>query len=217
MKYVGIIDYGMGNLFSVQKAFEQFECKVDVIDKVELIKECDYLVLPGVGAFTKGMDELSKKNLIDPIIRFSKTGRPFLGICLGMQMLMEESCEFETTKGLGIIEGNVIKIPDVNKHGVKHKVPHVGWSELLLPCESKGCTFPDDSIFKGIDKGSEAYFVHSYMANPANFSNRLADVSYNGVLLTAAIRKDNIFGCQFHPEKSGELGLRIIDKFLKIK
>jgi len=195
---IAIIDYGMGNLLSVQKAFEKvgFPAKI-VTDPDEVIK-ARAVVLPGVGAFKDAMENLTESNMVDPIYQVIKEGKPFLGICLGLQLLFSESEEFGLTKGLDIIEGKVRKIPA----GVK--ITHIGWNEIKMVHESP--------IMKGIDSGSHFYFVHSYYVEPENKKVITCQTDY-GFEYTSVITKDNVFGIQFHPEKSSTLGLKILKNF----
>ena len=212
MYQVTIIDYGIGNLLSVTRAFEYWGAKVILADDAAKIVNADRLVLPGVGAFADGMAGLEAKNLIEPIHAFVKTGKPFLGICLGMQMMLEQSEEFGSNKGLGLIKGIVRAIPKTDNNDVPHKVPHIGWNYL---CESQTGRW-EKTILKECTKEDAVYFVHSFTAEPRDINNRLADSFYNGRQISAAIQKDNMYGCQFHPEKSGLVGLKIINGFLAI-
>ncbi|WP_010681159.1 imidazole glycerol phosphate synthase subunit HisH [Acetivibrio cellulolyticus] len=214
MRKVTIIDYGLCNILSVKRAFEYCGADVSVVDEPDGIFGASYLVLPGVGAFADGMEGLKSKRLIDPIMEFCLKDRPFMGICLGMQMMMEQSEEFGLHSGLGIIKGKVIRIPEMDIDGEYQKVPHIGWNTLEPP-KGKNIDWWKDSILDGIQINERTYFVHSYTAWIENSENRLADTYYGGRLISAVIRKGNIYGCQFHPEKSGEVGLRIINNFLK--
>ena len=209
---VTVVDYGLGNLPSVCRAFEFIGAQVRLTDKPEDIVAADHLVLPGVGAFKNGMAELGKRGLIDPLHAFVATGRPMLGICLGMQMLLEVSDEFGEHEGLRVIPGAVRIIPKIGAAGVQHKIPHIGWNRLLAP---PGGSW-DGTILEGIPPGTEAYFVHSYTAQPAEEAMRLADADYDGCRISAVVRKDRIYGCQFHPEKSGPVGLQMLKNFLEI-
>jgi len=161
------------------------------------------------------MDELKKRNLKDSIIEFSTTNKPMLGICLGMQLLLEKSEEFGKTDGLGIIQGEVVKIENTTIDGNYQKIPHIGWNSLQITRNMDNSLW-DNTIFNGMDECEDVYFVHSFTAKPTNNKNRLADCYYGGRTISAAIRKGNIYGCQFHPEKSGEVGLQIITNFLEI-
>lgn len=210
---ITVIDYGIGNLLSVRQAFEYCGAEVILTDSPELIRNAAGLILPGVGAFENGMDGLRKRQLIQPIRDLVAKGRPLLGICLGMQMLLDTSEEFGDHAGLGLIHGKVVAIPTTKANGSPHKVPHIGWNALLGADPSlawKG------TILDGIEPRSCVYFVHSYTAQPARPEHRLADCDYNGRLISAAVRSGNVYGCQFHPEKSGETGLQIIKNFIRL-
>lgn len=212
-KQVTVVDYGAGNLLNVVRAFEHLGVKVAIASTAASIKNVDRLVLPGVGAFDDGMKELCEQRLHEGLLNYTSTGRPLLGICLGMQMLFESSEEFGDTAGLGLIEGSVKIIPSTGSTGVLHKVPHIGWNEMETPVSNAGW---DHTLFDGINVGAASYFVHSYMVEPRYNDTRLANCDYNGIKICAAVHKDNIFGCQFHPEKSGEVGLSILRNFLTL-
>lgn len=213
MSTVTVIDYGVGNLLSVIRAFESCGAKVLVTDRGETAVKADRLVLPGVGAFSDGMRRLLELGLVDPIVDFVSGGRPFLGICLGMQMMMDFSEEFGITKGLGIVSGKVVRIPSMGCQGLTHKIPHIGWNSLLKSEESVKW---QGTILRNIGVGAEVYFIHSFTAFPNVQQHRLADARYDGCLISAAIRNGNAYGCQFHPEKSGKIGLQIISNFLSL-
>jgi glutamine amidotransferase len=209
---VTVIDYGIGNILSVCRAFEQCGAEVLLTTSPSDVDKADRLVLPGVGAFSNGMAGLSAGGFVEPIRKYSMTSRPFLGICLGMQMMLEASEEFGLHEGLGLIPGNVVAIPPVGTDGKPHKIPHIGWNTLLPPTST---TNWNGTILAGIAAGTEVYFVHSFTAVPASPVHRLADCDYDGRVISAAVKCDNLYGCQFHPEKSGEAGLRIIKNFLE--
>lgn len=211
-RLVTIIDYGMGNLLSVANAFEKCGAEVRVSDRYEHVANADFLVLPGVGAFAKAMEELKKNRLDDAIREFSLTGRPFLGICLGMQMMLSQSREFGVHDGLDLIAGTVEPIEETDSNGLPHKIPHIGWTGVRPP-HSDGQW--SGTILQKTVVGTSFYFVHSYTAVPASEQHRLADASYNGRLISAVIHSGSMFGCQFHPEKSGKAGLEIISCFLE--
>ncbi|UWG97847.1 imidazole glycerol phosphate synthase subunit HisH [Dehalobacter sp. DCM] len=213
MVKITIVDYGMGNILSVQRALEYCGGQVRISDNPRDVKNADYLVLPGVGAFADGMRGLSERGLREAIIDFASRERPFLGICLGMQMMMGKSEEFGIHEGLGLIQGSVVRIPDHDVHGLRHKIPHIGWNALALPGGKESW---QGTILEDIKIGDTVYFVHSYTAVPANVSDRLADTFYNGQIIAAAIQSGYLYGCQFHPEKSGMTGLRIINNFIKL-
>lgn len=213
MVKITLVDYGIGNILSVQRAFEYCGAQVIISDQPQDIKNSDYLVLPGVGAFADGMKGLSERGLIEAIIDFASKERPFLGICLGMQMMMGKSEEFGIHEGLGLIPGSVVRIPDQNVHGLRHKIPHIGWNSLELPSGKEDWK---ETILEGIEIGGTVYFVHSFTAVPTGSTHRLADTYYNGQLISAAIQSGFLCGCQFHPEKSGVTGLKIIESFIKL-
>ena len=213
MNQVALIDYGVGNLLSVARALEAAGGKVELTDKADRIKSAERIVLPGVGAFGDCMGELKKRSLIEPVLEFARGGRPMLGICVGMQMLLDAGEEFGEHKGLGIIAGRVALIPDSDANGARHKIPHIGWNALAP--RPDGATWKG-SILEGIEPGSPVYFVHSFTAHPADPAKRLADTDYGGRTISAAVRSNNVSGTQFHPEKSGAIGLRMLENFLKL-
>ncbi len=213
-KHITIVDYGIGNIFSVSRAFLNCGAVVEVTDNPKDIAKAKSIVLPGVGAFSKGMDGLRQRGLIDILRDFADTGRPMLGICLGMQMLFAESYEFGRHPGLGILEGKIVPIPNVNQLGKKLKIPHIGWAPLLSVEDDLNW---NNTFFQNIETGDEAYFVHSFMAIPEAKNEQLAIANYDDVRICAAVAKGNILGCQFHPEKSGDVGLKIINNFLEFQ
>jgi glutamine amidotransferase len=204
---VAIVDYGIGNLFSVRRAFEQCGAEVAVSDDPKVILSAPRLVLPGVGAFADGMRGLAARGLDEVVKEFARSGRPLLGICLGMQMLATMSEEFGEHAGLDLIPGRVACIPRVDSDGKPYKVPHVGWDDLQSKQPWTG------SILEQLTPGDAVYLVHSYAVRPDDDRHRLAYCVYNGAEISAAIRKDNVYGVQFHPEKSGKVGLKIISSF----
>lgn len=208
---VTVIDYGMGNLLSVRRGLEHSGATVRVTADHDAILSAPRVLLPGVGAFADGMAELRRQGLDAVVREVAAQGTPLLGICLGMQMLLDESEEFITTPGLGLISGRVVPVPAKTTDGNPQKIPHIGWNALVLP---QGRVQWDDTLLQEIKPGEAVYFVHSFMASPTDPGHRIADCHYGGVAVTAAIRRDNIYGCQFHPEKSGEVGLNILKKFL---
>tara|TARA_Y100001935_G_C17310048_1_gene515206 strand:+ start:2154 stop:2807 length:654 start_codon:yes stop_codon:yes gene_type:complete len=210
---VTVIDYGVGNLLSVIKALEKCGADVILTDSPDLIKNAERLLLPGVGAFADGMRGLEDRNLIDPIKTFSEKNRPFMGICLGMQMMLSVSDEFGEHKGLDLIPGKVTQIPTNKPDGSIHKIPHIGWNELI--------PFSDENSWKktilnNIEPKSSVYFLHSFVANPIKNEHVLANCNYNGIFLTSIIHSRNMYGCQFHPEKSGPVGLKILNNFCNV-
>lgn len=208
---VVVVDYGIGNLFSVRRALEHCGAKVNLSSDPEVIARAARVLLPGVGAFGDGMAELCRRGLDEAVCEVAGRGAPLLGICLGMQMLLDESDEFGRTLGLGLIPGRVVPIPAVNTEGRAHKIPHIGWNELVLP---PGRENWEGTPLADLVPGTAVYFVHSFMAQPDDPAHRVADCRYGGHAVSAAIGRDNVFGCQFHPEKSGELGLKVLRRFL---
>ena len=202
---IAIIDYGVGNLFSLSSSFKSLGFETIVTGDVDIIRQADKLILPGVGAFEDAIAKLRNSGLDKVIIDEVKGGKKLLGICLGMQMLFEKSYEYGVHNGLGLIKGEVI--PMENNIPKDLKIPHIGWNRLKL----KG-TSP---LFKYINDGDHVYFVHSYYAN--NCEDSVIATTEYGKELTAAVAKDNIFGCQFHPEKSGEVGLNILKAFCEME
>jgi len=206
---IAVIDYDIGNVRSTLSAFENQGADVFLTRDREKILASDGLVLPGVGAFQHGMASLRKYNLVKDIKDYIETGKPFIGICLGMQMLFDNSEEFGLSSGLGLISGSVIKLP--TKEVKNEKLPHVSWNELNI-VKSKW----DGTILDGINEGSDMYFVHSFIADPEDRSNILSMTEYSGYKFCSSVHKNNIYGCQFHPEKSGKVGLNVIKNFIRM-
>ena len=197
---IAIVDYGMGNLRSVQKGLERAGCHAEVTRDPERIEAANGVVLPGVGAFGACMDNLRTYGLIDTVRRVITRGTPFLGICLGMQLLFEESEEFGPVPGLGIFPGRVVRFPET----LGLKVPHMGWNQIRKQGEPRH--------LRGINDGVFVYFVHSYYVAPADASLMATTTEY-GVEFTSAIARDNVFATQYHPEKSQTVGLKILENF----
>jgi glutamine amidotransferase len=211
---VVVLDYGVGNLFSVRRALEQCGAEVRISGDPAEIMTSPRLVLPGVGAFSDGMKGLKERGL-DRVVRdYAGSGRPLLGICLGMQMLATVSEEFGMHEGLDIVPGRVVAIANEGIDGKPHKIPHIGWAELEVPAPDRDWR---GSILKSVKPGEAVYMVHSYTVIPENAAQRLADCHYDGVLISAAVRAGNVYGCQFHPEKSAGVGLRILSAFLELQ
>jgi len=200
---IAIIDYDAGNIMSVVKAFKYLGCDCVLTRDREVLLSADKLVLPGVGCFKDAVDNLNKYGLEPVIKECVAMGKPFLGICLGMQLLFDESEESPGVKGLSLLPGKCIRIPD--DKGLK--VPQIGWNSLDFPRESR--------LMKGVPEGAFVYFVHSYYISADNFNDVCATTEY-GVTVHAAAERGNIFGCQFHPEKSSEVGLKILKNFAEI-
>lgn len=206
---IAIIDYGMGNLRSVQKAFEKVGFEALVTSDPKVVLEADRVVLPGVGAFRDCIRNLEEGGFIEPILQVIREGRPFLGICLGLQLLFTESEEFGLHRGLDVIPGRVLRFPDGMKEGSEElKVPHMGWNQLSIKRRPPALA--------GIPDGSNFYFVHSYYVKPDDPSVVATTTDYGGDFCSA-IWKDNIFATQFHPEKSQEKGLAILKNFGEMK
>jgi glutamine amidotransferase len=207
---VTVIDYGVGNLLSVQRGLEHCGAKVILTADPEKILAAKRVVLPGVGAFANAMQALENLGLVAVIRELAQHKTPLLGICLGMQLLLEESDEFGVTAGLGLIPGRVIAVPDSTLSGESQKIPHIGWSALQ---PSNATVVWHHTLLEDNRQGDAAYFVHSFMAVPTNSAHRIADCLYGGHKIAATIGRDHITGCQFHPEKSGEVGLKILRRF----
>lgn len=212
MKTVSIVDYGMGNLFSVCRAVEHCGAEPVLISTPADVENAHWLILPGVGAFADGMAGLRALSLVEPLRCHAAAQKPFLGICLGMQMMMDWSVEFGRHDGLGIIAGGVVPVPTLDRSGMPHKVPLIGWSGLDLPPGRKDWA---GTLLRDTAPGAATYFVHSFMAAPDDAAARLADTDYGGQKICAAIARGQVAGCQFHPEKSGEVGLGILRAFLQ--
>ena len=201
---IAIVDYGVGNLFSLKSSFAAIGAEVTVTSSAEVIRSADRIILPGVGAFGDAAKKLEASGLGEVLKEEAKKGKPLMGICLGMQLLFEQSFEYGCHKGLGLIKGSIKPIYEVIGEGLK--VPHIGWNSLRFK--------KDSPIFKYIKNGDHVYFVHSFYAADCDDSV-IADTEY-GAYLTAAAQEGNVFGCQFHPEKSGEVGLSILRAFSEI-
>ena len=210
---VTILDYGIVNILSVARGFEAIGADVNITSNIEGIMNAERLILPGVGAFASGIDQLKVNNFDSAIINLVNTGKPLLGICLGMQFLMDSSEEFGETDGLGLIEGKVIPIPSKSIDGDSLIVPHIGWSALEISGDNN---IWDNSILTNTPVKSHVYFVHSFYSKPSNKKHLLAHCTYGGNKLSAVICRDNVMGCQFHPEKSGAIGLDILRAFLNL-
>lgn len=203
---VAIVDYGVGNLFSLKSSLNAIGAEVVVTDDKKVLESADQIILPGVGAFEDAAEKLRKNGLDIVIKELAKSGKPLMGICLGMQMLFDKSFEYGEHKGLGLIKGVVKPIKDYVP--AEYKIPHIGWNALKF----KGEPSP---IFADINDGDCVYFVHSYYATDCDES-KIATAEY-GAELTAAVADKNVFGCQFHPEKSGKIGLSILKAFVSLK
>ena len=204
---IAIVDYGVGNIRSIKKALSRVG-NVDIVvscDHIE-ISSCDGVILPGVGAFAHAMAALKERNLDSVIKEYERSNKPILGICLGMQMLFDSSSEFGFSKGLGIIRGDVRRLP--SKLGLK--LPFISWS----PIKTREADIWKDTILDDLQDGEDMYHVHSYHAVPSNSSNILSLSTYQDFNFCSTVKKGNVYGCQYHPEKSGARGLKIISNFL---
>lgn len=200
---IAIIDYGAGNIQSVSKALAHIGCEAFITRDKDKILKADGAILPGVGSFGDTMNTMNEYGIKDTVIDYTKSGKPFLGICLGLQLLFPKSEESPDAEGLGIFDGSITKIPS----GDGLKIPHIGWNSLDIK--------KSDGLFKGIGKNPYVYFVHSYFLNASDKSIVSAQTEY-GVTIDAAVEKGNVFATQFHPEKSGETGLKILRNFADI-
>jgi glutamine amidotransferase len=208
---VAVMDYGVGNLLSVRRALEHCGAAVTVTADPDVLLSSPRVILPGVGAFANGMAELRRRGL-DKVARdVAARGIPLLGICLGMQMLLDESQEFGVTAGIGLIPGKVVPVPSTTAAGRPQKIPHIGWNTLVLPeCRQTW----SDTLLRDVRPGEAVYFVHSFMAQPIDRGQRIADCLYGGAVISAVVGRGNVFGCQFHPEKSGGVGLKVLRAFI---
>lgn len=209
-KNIVIIDYGLGNLFSLQKAFEHLGLAVKISEEPEDLLKAEALILPGVGAYPAGMRGITIRGLNSPIKKAVAMNKPVLGICLGMQLLSTIGLEFERCAGLDLIAGEVVQLSGLHPGT---KIPHIGWNNLYQP---ELCKTWDQTILEKIPVENHVYFVHSFIFQPRNAEHVLAETMYGGQKVCAAVKKGNLYGCQFHPEKSGEIGLQILKNFIKL-
>ena len=201
---IAIIDYGVGNLFSLKSSFAAIGAEAVVTSDEKVIAEADHIILPGVGAFEDAARKLRESGMADVVRKEAAAGKPILGICLGMQLMFDKGYEYGEHEGLGLIHGNVRPIADVIP--ADYKIPHIGWNALKFTKESP--------LFKYINEGDYVYFVHSYYAADCDESV-LATTEY-GAELTAAAANGSVYGCQFHPEKSGTVGMKILKAFVEL-
>lgn len=207
---VAVIEYGLGNVKSLCHALNYLGAEVNLTADASEISKSDVIVLPGVGAFEYGMQQLKKRNIDKVLKSEAETGKPLMGICLGMQLLFDESSEFVVSEGLGLISGRVEKL---NSHG-NFKLPHMGWNSLHLP---ENLSSWDGTVMEGIDVYKDSfYFVHSYAAKPDNDRDILSVTEYAGKKFCSSVQSENVIGCQFHPEKSAEQGLSVFKSFLAL-
>lgn len=200
---IGIVDYGMGNLKSICNALESINEKYLISAYKYDLRKCSGLILPGVGSFKEGMFNLRKEGLYSVVKEITETGKPLLGICLGMQLLFEKGYEGEETKGIGLLKGKVIKMNEEEL-----RVPNIGWNSLKIN--------KDDELIKDLKEESHMYYVHSYYANEYNEEDLVASSDYYGLNIPGIVRRGNIIGVQFHPEKSGEEGIKLLKNFCKM-
>ncbi len=211
---VAIIDYDIGNLLSVKRMCEQVGLHPVVTSDKKMIQKSKAVILPGVGAFGDAMRNLTQLDLISPLKDFIASGKPFMGICLGMQLLLSESDEFGRHKGLDVVRGSVVRFHAVSGDQQRIKVPQVGWNRIQLP-KGKNDDFWNSTVLKGIPSAEYMYFVHSYYAVPEDKNDRLTMTTYEDITYCSAIRHNNVIGFQFHPEKSGAKGIMIYSNFKK--
>lgn len=208
-KKIGIVDYGVGNLFSLHKALKESEKNVFITEDKDEVLGMDGLILPGVGSFKAGMEGLRIRKLVEPLQKFAESGKPVLGICLGAQLMFDAGYEFGKSAGLGIIPGQAIAFKGLTDGA---KIPHIGWNNIR---PQPGLLW-QDTIFKSVQNGGYVYFVHSFVLKPKNKEDVLALTDYGGKTFCSAIKNGNIYGCQFHPEKSAKEGLKIIKSFIRL-
>jgi glutamine amidotransferase len=210
---VTILDYGMCNLLNVARALEHVGADVSIVEDPAAARAADRLVVPGVGAFADSIKEVRTRGFDDAIREFARSGRPMLGICVGMQMLFDASEEFGEHAGLGLLPGRVVAVPSRTTEGMAQRVPHIGWNHLVPSEVGRPWT---DTLLAGLDGTRPAlYFVHSFAARPDDARDVLADCVYGGHRVCAAVARDNVTAFQFHPERSGRDGLRILDTFVR--
>ena len=210
---IALVDYGMGNLRSVEKALQRVGAKVQIVKDAKALSGADRVVMPGVGAFGDCMRNLESQGLIGPLKQFIGSGKPFLGICLGYQALFEKSEEDNRVKGLGIFKGNVVRFPADS--GLK--VPQIGWNQIVQRSAVGGqqSAFGNCPLLRGVDEGGYVYFVHSYFPDPSDRGLVCAETEY-GIRFASMIWRGNLFATQFHPEKSQEVGLKILENFVRL-
>ena len=213
MTPVVVMDYGVGNLLSVTRALEHCGASAKISSDPVEIRRAERLVLPGVGAFESCMASLRESRLQEPLLEFIGSGRPLLGICVGMQMLLDLSEEFGVHPGLGIVRGKVSLIASTDTEGRKLKIPHIGWSPLIPPPQATAAKWRG-TVLQDVQPGAAAYFVHSFAAVPSDPADCLAVTLYGGQPITAALAHENVVGTQFHPEKSGSVGLGMLRQFV---
>ena len=205
---IAIVDYGVGNIFSLYSSFKYIGAEVVLTSDPDEIRKADKIILPGVGAFADAAKKLRDSGLAEVVVDEVKNGKPLLGICLGMQMLFERSFEYGEHKGLGLIKGDIVPMEGVVPEN--YKIPHIGWNGLHFPKDK-----PKNELFKYVEEEECVYFVHSYYGTKCDAS-LIASTEY-GAELTAAVADKNVYGVQFHPEKSGEVGMKILKAFCEME
>lgn len=215
MAAITLLDYGMCNMLNVARAFEHVGAQLTITEDPAQARSAERLIVPGVGAFSNSMHELNRRGHSDAIRDFVATGRPMLGICVGMQVLFEGSEEFGDTNGLGLLTGWVRAVPDQTVDCQPQRVPHIGWDKLLVP-EQTNRSWAGTLLEPLAQIDPAVYFVHSFCAVPADKADILAECDYGGHRLCAAVARDNIVATQFHPERSGEIGLRALRHFVEM-
>ncbi len=210
-KKITIIDYGCGNILNLARAIKFIGYEVDITHDKNKIINSSYVILPGVGAFGNAMKQIEKFNLHNTILEYAKSNKPLLGICLGMQILLTVSYEFGVHKGLGLIEGKVIKISNEKNNEIK--IPHMGWNEIYPNNNKKEWK---NKILKNSSIGKSFYFVHSFVCITKDYDSTIAVCNYSDISIPAVVATGNVFGCQFHPEKSADNGLAVLKNFCEI-
>jgi glutamine amidotransferase len=209
MKNITIIDYQTSNMFSIKNAIDRLGFQSEITSDYKKIMNSDGIILPGVGSFPNAMSQLNKLGLINPIIDYINLNKPFLGICLGLQLLFEESEEFGYTRGLGVLEG---KVKSLKNNSKCLKVPHVGWNNIYLENINNQ---KQKEFFANINTKDKFYFVHSYFVEPKNSNYAITTTTYNNLSFCSSVQKNNLFACQWHPEKSGPKGLNLLSNFFR--
>lgn len=208
MNRVGVLDYGAGNLMNVLRAIEHLGFAHELVERPEDLRAISKLIIPGVGAYNAAMGAISQLGMVEPIRKHAERGNPVFGICLGMQLLFDRSFEFVETQGLGLIGGDIIKLSMADQQFENYKLPHIGWNSLKIHS-------PTSYLLEDVEDGSSVYFVHSYKAKLKDANDLIASCEYAGNLIPAVVQRGNIMGCQYHPEKSGKAGLRMLSSFLR--
>lgn len=208
---IALLDYGLGNILCIQRAFEYCGASATILSKPGSLQNFTHIVLPGVGAFQTGMNNLTSLGYIDFIHEAIQLGFPLMGICLGMQLLFESGMERGYLIGLGIFSGQIIQLPEYNKRNERVKLPHIGWNKLVITQTGHDSV----NIMDGLNENEYVYFDHTYYAKLPDPDLLIAETEHDSILLPAIVQQDNIIGCQFHPEKSGKVGLKIIENFCR--